>query len=171
MTMSGLGTAVNMVMRTLSFIATLVLIGSVALPWLRLDGFDEPSLGLELIAMSVSPMGKYFFSVSPIQTGILVAGPALVLGLAFRVALKYAQRRRAMFTTAAILAASLVMTYGLTGVVAQPSCGPYLGLSLVMILSAVLLVHQALIKFATVLLRRNQWRPVYRTLRIVTGST
>ena len=168
--MSGLSAAVNVIMRILTFIATLVLIGSLALPWVRLDGFEGPNTGLDLIAMSVSPMGKFFFSVSAVKTGILVAGPVLTLVLAFRVALKYAQRRRAMFATGAILIISFVMTFGLTGVVAHGSGAPYLGLSLVMILSAVLLAHQGLIKLASTLLRRNRWRPVYRTLRVVTGS-
>lgn len=170
MNLPGWQSILNITMRILSFVATLGLVGSFALPWVRLDGFEEPRNGFQVLAMSISPVARYFFNVSPIQTGVLVGGTLFMLALALRVSMQYARRKTSMFATAGVFALSLTVTYGVPGADVYDAGSPYVGLTLASILSAMLMLHQSLVKFATGLMMRRMWNPVYRTLRMVTGS-
>ena len=155
--------------RLAAFAATLLLIGAFFLPWVRLDGASEAHSGAELLAIVVSPTLTYLFAVSPVQASVLIACPAAVIVFAVNVMTKYAQRKTAPFATAAILASSLAVVYAAPDLVAVNG-SIHFGLLLVVVLSALLLTHQALIKLRMRLLHSRKLPTVHRTLSIATGS-
>ena len=158
------------VMRLAAFAATLLLTAAFFLPWVRLDGAADAHSGAELVAIIVSPSRMYLFAVSPVQTVILIGCPAAIIVFAIKVVSKYAQRKTASFATASILASSLSIVYAAPDLVAVNGSGIHFGLLLVVVLSAALLIHQALIKLRSKLLRSRKLPTVHRAISIVTGS-
>ena len=156
--------------RLAAFAATLLLTAAFFLPWVRLDGATEAHSGAELLAIVVSPTLTYLFAVSPVQAGVLIGCPAAVIAFAIHVVTKYAQRKTAPFATAAVLASSISVMYAATDLIAVTGPRIYFGLLLVVVLSGVLLIHQALIKLRMRLLRNRKLPTVHRALSIATGS-
>ena len=157
-------------MRLVAFAATLAIMGAFFLPWARLDGMNEASSGAELVALVVSPTANYLFAVSTLQAVVLVGCPALLILSATMVMAKYAQRKTAPFATCLVFASSVSVAYGAPDLTASNELGAYVGLSLIVVLSAVLLVHQALIKLRENLYHRRRLPTVYQALSVLTGS-
>ena len=160
----------TLTMRVVSFALTIAVIGAFFLPWIQLDGMREADTGLELIAITISPLFKYLYSVDLVQTGVIIGCPTLMLLLAVWVSVKYAQRTTAPLATSVLLASSVAIMYGAPNLVDGGQGRPFLGLSLILLLSAILLLHQSLIKFGALLQRKRQWQPVYRAISVITGS-
>ena len=158
------------IMRLVAFAATLAIMGAFFLPWARLDGMSDASSGAELVALVASPTIDYLFAVSTLQASVLVGGPALLILSASVVMAKYARRRTAPFATCLVFASSVSVIYGTPDLTGRNEVGAYVGLSLIVVLSAVLLVHQAAIKLRGNLLRRGRLPTVYRALSVLTGS-
>ena len=147
-------------MRLIAFAATVAIMGAFFLPWTRLDGMSQASSGAELVALVVSPTVSYLFTVSTLQASVLVGGPALLIVSASVVMAKYARRKTSPFATCLVFASSVSVIYGAPDLTASNEIGAYVGLSLIVALSAALLIHQALIK-----LRGNLY-----ALSVLTGS-
>ena len=158
------------IMRLVAFAATLAIMGAFFLPWARLDGMSEASSGAELVALVASPTIDYLFAVSTLQASVLVGGPALLIVSASVVMAKYARRKTAPFATCLVFASSVSIIYGAPDLTASNEAGAYFGLSLIVALSAVLLIHQAAIKLRGTLLRRSRLPTVYRATSVLTGS-
>ena len=156
--------------RLAAFAVTLLLTAAFFLPWVRLDGASDAHSGAELLAIIVSPTLTYLFAVSPVQAGVLIGCPAAVIVFAINVVTKYAQRKTAPLATAAILASSLSVVYAAPDLVAVNGSRIHYGILLVVVLSAALLIHQALIKLRMRLLRSRKFPAVHRALSIATGS-
>lgn len=155
--------AVTFAVRLLAFALSLAIIGAFFLPWVRLDGSREIYSGTQLAALLVSPLRDYIFAVAPMQTYVLLGGPVAMLLFAAIVVSKYAQRRTAILSTVAVLAAAIAVGYGTLDLVAGWSWG----LALIVALSVVLLLHQLLIKSRSKLRRSSS---LYTILSVATGS-
>lgn len=175
---------ITLVARLAAFAIALSVVGAFFLPWVRIDGIpgtasgadlvgillslrldklDEPSSGAEFIAQVGSPTVDYLFAVSQLQAGILVGGPILAIVSALRVVGRYQQRRKAVLATCILLVSSLSVMLGTRDLTA----GVSVGLTLTVTLSAVLLIHQALITVAI----RFYWKTRLRqTLLAFTGG-
>ena len=161
---------VTLIMRLVAFAATLVIIGAFFLPWLRLDGTTDGLSGAELMTLVISPTVDYLFEVSPVQSGVLIGCPILIIIAAIIVMAKYGRRKTAPLATSAILVSSIAIIYATPDLAANDDPRVYMGLSVIVVLSGVLLLHQALIKLRTKLYRRHRLPIVYRALSILTGS-
>lgn len=157
-------------MRLAYFAVTLVVIGAFFLPWIRLDGENQARSGAELTTLIVSPTFDYLSAVSPIQTGVLIGCPTLAILAAIMVMTKYARRKTAIFSTVVVLASAIAIIYATPELTTSEEPRVYSGLSLVIVLSVVLLLHQSLIKLRTKLLSNRRFPIMYRVLSIVTGS-
>ena len=157
-------------MRLIAFAATLVIMGAFFLPWTRLDGMSQASSGAELVALVVSPTVNYLFAISTLQASVLVGGPALLIVSAAVVMVKYARRKTAPFATCLVFASSISVIYRAPDLNASNEMGAYVGLSLIVVLSAALLIHQALIKLRGNLYQRRRLPTVYQALSVLTGS-
>ena len=157
-------------MRLLTFAAALAIMGAFFLPWTRLDGMSQASSGAEIVALVVSPTVNYLFAVSTLQAAVLVGCPALLIVSAAIVMAKYARRKTAPFATCLVFASSVSVIYGAPDLTASTESGAYVGLSLIVALSAVLLIHQALIKLRENLYHRRRLPAVYQALSVLTGS-
>ena len=157
-------------MRLIAFAATLAVMGAFFLPWTRLDGMSQAISGAELVALVVSPTASYLFAVSTFQAAVLVGSPVLLIVSAAVVMAKYARRRTAPFATCLVFASSVSVIYGAPDLTASDEMGVYVGLSLTVVLSAALLIHQALIKLREHLYHRRRLPTVYQALSVLTGS-
>ena len=156
-------------MRLIAFAATVAIMGAFFLPWTRLDGMSQASSGAELVALVVSPTVSYLFTVSTLQASVLVGGPALLIVSASVVMAKYARRKTSPFATCLVFASSVSVIYGAPDLTGN-EIGAYVGLSLIVALSAALLIHQALIKLRGNLYHRRRLPTVYHALSVLTGS-
>ena len=156
--------------RLLAFAATLAIMGAFFLPWTRLDGMSQTSSGAELVALVASPTVDYLLAISTLQAVVLVGCPALLIVSAVMVMARYARRKTAPFATCLIFASSMSVIYGAPDLTAGNELGAYAGLSLIVILSAGLLIHQALIKLRENLYHRRRLPNVYQALSVLTGS-
>ena len=157
-------------MRLAAFAAALAIMGAFFLPWTRLDGMSQASSGAELVALVASPTINYLFAVSTLQAVVLVGCPALLIVSAAIVMVRYARRRTAPFATCLVFASSVLVTYGAPDLTASNEIGACTGLSLIVVLSAALLIHQALIKLRGELYHRRKLPTVYQALSVLTGS-
>ena len=143
---------------------------SVFLPWVRLDGMSQASSGAELVSIVVSPTVTYFFAMSRFQAGVLVGCPVFLIVAATVVMAKYGQRRTAPLATCVVFASALSIVYGAPDLTASDGSGTRVGLSLIVVLSAALLIHQTLIKVCGQLYHGRRLPNVYQVLSVLTGS-
>ena len=160
----------TLIMRLVAFAVTLVMLGAFFLPWLRLDGTTDSRSGAELITLVISPTVDYLFEVSIVQSGVLIGCPTLIILAAIIVMAKYGRRKTAILATSAILASSIAIIYATPDLTTNDEPRVYMGLSVVVVLSGVLLLHQVLIKLGTKLYRRRRLPIVYGALSVLTGS-
>ena len=154
----------TLIMRLAAFATTLVPLAAMALPWVALDGAEESVSGVGAIALLVPPMREYLFAVSPSQGAILTLGPVLIALLAIITSYNYRRRRSIYWAPPIMLAVALVIAYGATDLVtgAEP------GLMIVMVISALLTLHQIAIRVQVALRRKMKMPRVYRTLAVAT---
>ena len=124
---------ITLIMRLAAFVATLVPLAAMALPWVALDGAEDTVSGVGAIALLVPPMREYIFAVSPLQGAILILGPILIALLAIITSYNYRRRRSIYWAPPAMLAVALAIAYGATDLVT----GTELGLMIVMVIVVV----------------------------------
>lgn len=156
--------------RLLTFVFVLTIFGAVFLPWVQLGVGRDVLSGAELTAIGASPLREFLFAVAPIQTFVLIGCPLAIAIFAVSVAVKYAQRRTALFATIVMLASSIALIFGTQNLIAGNATNAGLGIWLIVTLSSVLLVQQLLIKLRTKLLQKRRFPAVCRALTVFTGS-
>ena len=156
---------VTLVIRLSAFVATLIPLAAMALPWIILDGTGEAVSGVGAIALLVPPSSEYLYAVSPLQAAFLTLGPVLVALLAIIIAHKYRQRKSVVWAPLALLIVAGLVAYGTGDLIA--AIGP--GLVIVLAVSVLLTLHQSAIRVQVLLRRKMKMPEVYRTLAIVTG--
>ena len=160
----------TLAMRLVSFAATLTIMGTFFLPWTSIDGMSRTSSGAELAVLLVTPTFNYLVAVSAIQAVILIGCPVLLIVSATMVMVKYARRKTAPLPTCLVFASSVLVTYGAPDLTRDSEFGAYVGLSLIVVLSATLLIHQSLITLRGNLYHRRKLPKVYQALSVLTGS-
>ena len=155
----------TLIMRLTAFVATLIPLAALALPWVVLDGTEESVSGIGAIALLVPPTSEYLYAVSPLQAGILTLGPILLALLAIITSYNYRRRRSIYWAPPATLIVAGAIGYGTGDLVTaiEP------GLVAVIVVSALLTLHQIAIRVQVTLRRRMKMPAVYRALAVVTG--
>ena len=156
---------VTLIMRLVAFIATLIPLAAMALPWVTLDGTGKAVSGFGAIALLMPPMREYLFVVSPLQAALLTVGPIVVTLLAIITSYNYRRRRSIYWAPPAMLVVSVAIAYGATDLItaAEP------GLVIVMAVSALLTLHQIAIRAQVILRRKMKMPQLYRGLAVITG--
>ena len=160
---------VTVAMRLLSFSVALAVTGTFFLPWLKLDGLSEVYSGADLMVLSISPWRDYFFSVNPLETGLLIGTPMAMLLFTIIAISKYVQGKPTPIATTIVLASALALIFGTKELVAS-DIPPYPGLLLATVLAAILFLHQALILLQAKLWQKRKFPVIYRALGVVTGQ-
>ena len=161
---------VTLGIRVITFALALGILGAFWLPWVSVDGMNQASRGIDLIAMLASPQARYLTAASPISASFLLAFPIGVLGFGIWVAVQYARRRAAIPATVVLLALAAGLPYSASGLLTHGDPSFRTGLAWIVATSAVLLFQQVLIKVSTMLRTRQKFPSVYRTLAVITGS-
>ena len=156
---------ITLIMRITAFVATLIPLAAMALPWVVLDGTGEAVTGVGAIALLVPPTSEYLYAVSPLQASALMVGPILVALLAIIISYNYRRRKSIYWTPPAMLALTAGIAYGASDIVAATEPG----LMIVMAVAALLTLHQVAIRLQVVLRRKMKMPAVYRTLAVATG--
>ena len=156
--------------RLSAYLATLAIIGLFFVPWARIDGMGQTSSGADLIVLVVSPAFDYLVEISVLQTVVLLGSPALMIASAIFVSIKYARRETAPLATCLVFASSITVLYGAPDLTVNNGLGTTVGLTLTVVLSGLLLIHQVLIKIRGDLYRRRRLPTVYEVLSVITGS-
>ena len=156
---------ITLIMRITAFVATLIPLAAMALPWVVLDGTGEAVTGVGAIALLVPPMSEYLYAVSPLQASLLMIGPILVPFLAIIISYNYRRRRSIYWAPPVMLAVSVAIAYGTTDLVAAAEPG----LVIVMVVSTALTLHQVAIRVQVVLRRKMKMPAIYRALAVITG--
>ena len=156
---------ITLTMRLAAFIATLIPLAAMVLPWVMLEGTGEAVSGVGAIALLVPPMGEYLYAVSPLQAALLTVGPILVALLAIITSYNYRRRRSIYWAPPAMLAVAVALAYGTGDLVTATE----LGLAIVMAVSAFLTLHQIAIRVQVVLRRKMKMPAIYRVLAVISG--
>lgn len=156
----------TLVARLTAFLATLIPLVAMMLPWVTLDGMGEAVSGVGAIALLVPPMSEYLYAVSPLQAAILTLVPILVALLAIVISHNYRRRRAIFWAPPAMLAVAVAIAYGATDLVTASEQG----LTIVMAVSVLLTLHQVAIRIQVGLQRKLRMPTVYRALAVATGS-
>ena len=156
--------------RVTTFALAVGILGAFWFPWISVDGMDNASRGIDLLAMLASPQAKYLTAASPISAGFLLVCPIGVMALGIWVSSRYVRRRAAIPATAALLALAAGLPYGASGLLEHGDPVFRTGLAWIVATAAVLLVQQVLIKVSTRLRTRQKFPSLYRTLAVFTGS-
>ena len=141
---------ITLTMRLAAFMATLIPLAAMVLPWVMLDGTGEVVSGVGAIALLVPPMSEYLYAVSPLQAALLTVGPVLVALLAIITSYNYRRRRSIYWAPPAMLVVAVAIAYGAGDLVTAAE----LGLAIVMAVSAFLTLHQIAIRVQVVLRRK-----------------
>ena len=156
---------ITLIMRLAAFVATLIPLAALALPWVTLDGTEETVSGVGAVALLVPPMSEYLYTVSPLQATLLTVGPILVALLAIITGYNYRRRRSIYWVPPAMLMVTGAIAFGTADLIT--AAGP--GLVIVMSVSVLLILHQAAIRVQVVLRRKTKMPAVYRALAVATG--
>ena len=110
-------------------------------------------------------MSEYLYAVSSPQAVLLMVGPILVALLAIITCYNYRRRRSIYWAPPAMLALAAAIAFGASDLVTaiEP------GLVIVMVVAALLTLHQITIRVQVVLRRNMKMPAVYRTLAVATG--
>ena len=155
----------TLIMRLAAFVATLIPLAAMALPWVTLDGTGKSVNGVGAIALLVPPIGEYLYAVSPLQAALLTVGPILVALLAIITSYNYRRRKSIYWAPPAMLAVAAAIAYGAVDLVTSTESG----LMIVIAVSAVLTLHQIAIRMQVALRRKMKMPVVYRALAVATG--
>ena len=148
------------------FVITLVPLGALVMPWVTLDGTEESLTGVETVAVLTAPIGSYLYEVSTLQTATLTIGTALIALMAMLTAYYYHKRKSIYWAPCAMLVLVAAIYFGTGELVEATHAGP----SVVITISILLIIHQALIRVQVALRRKEKLPKVYRTLAVVAGS-
>ena len=158
--------AATFAVRLSAFAVALVPFLALAGPWVTLDGINEVYSGVDCIALLATPVAVYMYGVSPIQAGIVSAGPILILLLATITSYRYHHRKSVLWAPPAMFAVAMAVSLGAGSFVVST----HYGLVLVMLTSAFLTLHQAAIRVYAFLQKRQRLPTVHRALGVVTGA-
>ena len=156
---------ITLFMRLAAFVATLIPLAAMALPWVILDGTGETVSGVGAIALLVPPMSEYLYVVSLLQAAFLTVGPILVALLAIITGYNYRRRRSIYWAPPMMLVVSVAIAYGASDLIIATE----LGLVIVMAVSAMLTLHQTAIRVQVILRRKMKMPAIYRALAVATG--
>ena len=156
---------ITLIMRLAAFVATLVPLAAMALPWVILDGTGEVVSGVGAIALLVPPMSEYLYAVSPLHAALLTLGPMLVALLATITSYNYRWRRSIYWAPPAMLIVAGAIAFGTADLIT--GTGP--GLVIVMTVAALLTLHQIAIRVQVALRRKMKMPAIYRALAVATG--
>lgn len=157
---------VTLIVRLATFLVTLVPLLAMIRPWVTLDGIDEPVSGVGAIALLLLPIREYLFAVSPLQAAVVTLGPILAALLAILISNSYRRRKSVIWAPPGMLAVALGIAYGATDLVT----GTEQGLTIVMVVSTLLTLHQVAIRVQVALQRKLMMPAVYRVLTVATGT-
>ena len=149
-----------------AFAVTLAPFLALVAPWITLDGDSGTRSGVDSMALLSTPVAAYMYNVSPFQTGIVSVGPILVLLLAIVTSHRYQRRKSVLWAPVAMFATATAISLGAESFVVST----HYGLILVMLVSAVLILHQAAIRVYVALQRRRKLPAVHRALGVATGA-
>ena len=158
--------AVTFIIRLLAFAAALVPLLALLLPWVMMDGTRDILSGVGLVALLASPMREYLYQVNPLQAALLTIGPALIAILAIITSHSYYRRNSIFWAPLMTLAIAMAIVYVAVDLVSAI----YEGLVAVIAISALLILHQALIRVQVTLRRKRKLRKVADILAVATGS-
>lgn len=158
--------ALTFAIRLTAFAVTLVPFLALAAPWVALDGLSGTYSGVDCVAILASPVAMYLYSVSPLQAGIVSVGPIAILLLAAVTSYRYHRRQSVLWAPPAMFAVAMVISLGAGDFVTVT----HYGLVLVMLVSALLTLHQAAIRLYVALQKRQKLPAVYRVLGVATGA-
>ena len=156
---------ITLIMRLLAFVSTLTPLAAMTLPWVTLDGTEKSVSGVGAIALLVLPTSEYLYAVSPLQAALLTVGPILVAFLAIITGYNYRRRKSIYWAPPAMLAVAAAIAYGASDLVTSTESG----LVVVMVVSAMLTLHQIAIRVQVALRRKMKLPVVYRALAVATG--
>ena len=154
--------------RILYFLASLGLLGTFFLPWLRLDGFEGTDSAITLMALVASPWAEYFYSVDQISAVMLMGVPIAMLVFACGMVSKYARGRSSPFATCMALVLALALVWGTKDLTASGP-NPYFGLQLAIAILCFLSLHQLAMLIQARLFKMKKFPRTYRFLSIATG--
>ena len=158
-------------MRLFTYVVALMIGGAVFLPWMRLDGESEAHSGAELIGLLFTPNVQYLYAVSPVQSCCASRLPNIgSLGYFPSDFQIQSTEECHPLATLVILASCIAIIYATRDLAANAGDRTYIGLTGTISLSAVLLVHQGLIKLRTKLHQGRKLPIVHRVLGVITGS-
>lgn len=157
---------VTLIVRLTAFLVTLIPLVAMMLPWVTLDGIDEPVSGVGAVALLLPSMREYLFAVAPLQAAVVTLGPIVVALLAIFISNRYRRRKSVFWAPPAMLAVALGIAYGATDLVT----GTEQGLTIVMVVSTLLTLHQVAIRVQVALQRKLMMPAVYRVLTVATGT-
>ena len=155
----------TLVVRLVFFVVTIVPLGAFLMPWVTLDGTGETRTGIETVALLASPVGTYLYEVNLVQAVTLTIGTALIALLAMLTAYNYHRRKSIYWAPLAMLMLAIAIVYG-TGELATAT---HTGLSVVMAITVLLILHQTLIRIQVAMRRRGKLPKVRRALAIAAG--
>ena len=161
---------VTLGIRVTTFVLAMGILGAFWLPWVSIDGFEETSRGVDLLALMASPQVRYLTAASPLSAAFLIVGPLGVFVFAVFVGMRYVQRRTTIPATSVLLAFAVTLPFGASGLLAQGEPGFHAGLVWIVASTAVLLLQQVLIKVSTNLQSKRKFPQIYRALAVFTGS-
>lgn len=155
----------TLVIRLTFFALTLVPLAALLMPWVTLDGTGETHSGIATLALAASSFSIYLYDVDPLQAATLTMGPAIIVVLAMVVSYYYHRRKSIYWAPPMMLGISIFVAWGTTDLVIST----HAGLITVMGASALLVLHQILIRVQVAMQRRRMMPNVYRTLAVATG--
>ncbi len=155
--------------RITTFALSLSLLGAFLLPWVSLDGLGTYR-GTDLLGVFTSPYVKYLYTASPMSAWFVLGCPVGIALFSIFVAWQYARRRTAIISTLVVLALSIALPYGASGLLAQGTPSFRTGLAWIVAAAVLLLIQQILIKVSTKLRTKRKFPATYRALAVVTGS-
>ena len=158
--------ALTFAIRLTAFALTLVPFLAMVAPWVALDGLRGTHSGVDSMALLVTPVAVYMYGVSPLQAGVVSAGPILILLLAIITSYNYHRRRSILWAPPAMFAVAMGISMGAGSFVVST----HYGLVLVMLASAALFLHQVAIRVYVALQKRRKFPAVHRALAVATGA-
>ena len=156
---------ITTVVRTVTFIVTMIPLAALFIPWATLDGSVGTRSGVGCIALLASPVREYLMAVDLVQAAVVTLGPALILLLSVVTGSYYYRLRSIFWAPAGMLAIALATIYLTANLVSFTHLGPYI----VAIAAVVILLHQAGIRLQLVTRRNSKLSWLSRPLATATG--
>lgn len=157
---------ITFAIRLSAFAVSLVPFLLLFAPWVSLDGISGAHSGVGSVALLATPVAAYMFGASPFQALIVSVGPILIFLLTALISYRYYRRRSVPWAPPLVFALALIISIGAESLVVST----HYGLVLVMLVSAVLTLHQVAIRIHVTLQKRQKLPSVHRVLIVMTGA-